>query len=174
VARYDQDGIWYREQILKIYDHLRAIVLFFDYGNKQLVPIGQIKSIDAEFIQLPSFAYHCRLGGVASFRVWTQEEVRELESRTRDKVLSATFTNPDPVGKYPVRLVEDTATGAIVFNEEFAAPRYKSRSVLDKPIGVVIACYPVVSFKDGNLYFHIASVDDSHQVKVFENNDLKK
>jgi hypothetical protein len=64
--------------------------------------------------------------------------------------------------------MEDTATGAIVFNEEFAAPRYKSRSAPEKPISVVIACYPIVSFKDGNLYFHIAPVDDdSHQVKVF-------
>jgi hypothetical protein len=80
VAKYDKDGIWYRGQILKICDRLRAIVLFFDYGNKQLVPNGQIKSIDAEFMQVPSFAYHCRLGGVASFRVWTQEEIRNLKA----------------------------------------------------------------------------------------------
>ncbi|EFX83579.1 hypothetical protein DAPPUDRAFT_315375 [Daphnia pulex] len=163
VAKYEKDDVWYREQILKICEPLRAIVLFVDYGNTQLVPIEEIKSIDEEFMKQPSFAYHCRLGRVASFRVWTIDEIQEFEGRTRTKVSYATFTIPDSEGKYPVRLVEETATAVIVFNEEFAAPRYKSRSVPDKPISVVVGCYPVKQLERLEKFYSALSPDDLHE-----------
>jgi hypothetical protein len=46
VVQYDEDNVWYHGQILKYCDPLGATVLFVDYGNTQLVPVKQIKSIE--------------------------------------------------------------------------------------------------------------------------------
>lgn len=142
--------------------------------TRSLSPSNRSKALTKNSWSNLSFAYHCRLGGVAAFRLWTEGETEDFEGSTRDKVLSVTFTIPDSESKCPVWLVEQTDTADIVFNEEFASPRYKSRSVPDNLISVVVGCYPVVSFIDGTLDFHLCPIDDAYQLNVFANNELNK
>jgi hypothetical protein len=108
VVQYDEDNVWYHGQILKYCDPLGATVLFVDYGNTQLVPVKQIKSIEQNFRKQPPLAYQCTLDGVDASRDWTEEEKKKFEGRTMAKLLSAIFTIRDSRGKYPVRLVEET------------------------------------------------------------------
>ena len=82
-------------------------------------------------------------------RDWTVEEKSKFESYyTVVKLLSVTFTNQDPDGKYPVRLLEKTNEGKCVINEDFGAPAcfakipppsvgYTSPVVSIQPISVI-------------------------------------
>ncbi|EFX87066.1 hypothetical protein DAPPUDRAFT_312582 [Daphnia pulex] len=172
VVQYEEDKGWYRGKILKFCDPHGATVLFVDYGNTQLAPVEQIKSIDEEFMKLPPLAYHCRLDGVDASCDWTVEEKKKFEGRTMTKLFSATFTLRDSEGKYPVRLVEETKKANIAINEEFGAPNftnipppssgYTSRSVPDKPISVVVSCC-VNPFR-----FYLSPNDDRYQNQLEE------
>jgi hypothetical protein len=176
VVQYEEDNVWYRGQILKYCDPLGATVLFVHYGNTQLVPVKQIKSIEQNFRKQPPLVYQCTLDGVDASRDWTEEEKKKFEGRTMAKLLSATFTIRDSRGKYPVRLVEETKEANISINEEFGAPnftnipthssRYTSRSVPDKPISVVVSWFPIVSVITDTFQFHLSPIDDAFQENV--------
>ncbi len=151
VVQYEEDNGWYRGQIVKYCDHQGATVLFVDYGNTQLAPVEKIKSIDEEFVKLPSFAYHCKLDGVDASRDWKVEEKDKFQSRTMGKIFSATFTLRDSDGKYPVRLVEEMKKAKIAIKDNLGAPSfpnilppragYSSRSVSFKPISVLVSYF---------------------------------
>ncbi len=142
-----EDNQWYRAKIVKMCDPQSATVLFVDYGYTQLCPVEQVKAIDEDFVKLPPLAVHCKLAGIDETRDWTVEEKSKLESYTVGKLLSVTFTNRDPDGKYPVRLLEKTNEGKCVINEDFGAPcfakvpppsvGYTSPVVSIQPISVI-------------------------------------
>ena len=50
VARFTEDGRFYRSKILAIVDQV-AKVLFVDYGNEQETPISQLRRMVTRFMQ---------------------------------------------------------------------------------------------------------------------------
>jgi hypothetical protein len=52
VARFTEDGRFYRSKILAIVDQV-AKVLFVDYGNEQETPISQLRRMVPRFMQCP-------------------------------------------------------------------------------------------------------------------------
>jgi tudor domain-containing protein 1/4/6/7 len=52
VARFTDDGRYYRSQILSIVDDI-ADILFVDYGNQQKTPLSELKRITPCFMKLP-------------------------------------------------------------------------------------------------------------------------
>jgi hypothetical protein len=171
VVQYQEDNEWYRGKIVKMYDPKVASVLFVDYGDIQRGPIEQIKAIDEEFLNLPPFAYHCKLIGVDASRDWTVNEKRKFERRTIGKILSATFTIRNSEGQYPVQLVEERKGAKRVINDEFGAPGfenipppsvgYTSRSVSDRPISVT------VNFFVNPLRFFLSPIGVDNKVNDF-------
>ena len=63
VAKYTDDGSWYRGKSLNIKDSYLDI-LFVDYGNKQRTPINLVKAVEEELVVLPPQAYHCSMSEV--------------------------------------------------------------------------------------------------------------
>jgi hypothetical protein len=52
VARFTDDGRYYRSQILSIVDDI-ADILFVDYGNQQKTPLSRLKQITPGYVELP-------------------------------------------------------------------------------------------------------------------------
>ena len=53
VVRSNEDGMFYRSEILAILPDNTAQVLFVDYGNEQTTPLTDIKRIVPKFMKLP-------------------------------------------------------------------------------------------------------------------------
>ena len=66
VARYSEDGEWYRAIVKQVNEADRTCVVFFvDYGNEDTVPITDaLLKINDEFKSFPMFAIKCSLSGI--------------------------------------------------------------------------------------------------------------
>uniref|UniRef100_T2M6M2 Tudor domain-containing protein 1 n=1 Tax=Hydra vulgaris TaxID=6087 RepID=T2M6M2_HYDVU len=54
IARYTEDGLYYRARIDNIdMDTMKAEIIFVDYGTSETLPIGSLKPITEELLQLP-------------------------------------------------------------------------------------------------------------------------
>jgi hypothetical protein len=60
VARFAEDGRYYRSQILSIVDDI-ADILFVDYGNQQKTPLPELKRITPCFMEFPQMVFLFRL-----------------------------------------------------------------------------------------------------------------
>ena len=62
-ALFTDDGSWYRAAIKAIKGE-RAMVMFVDYGNKQVTPLAKLKMLKADFARDAIHAIHCSMAGV--------------------------------------------------------------------------------------------------------------
>ena len=60
MARFTEDGRFYRSQILSIRDEM-ADILFVDYGNQQETPLSQLKRITPRFMEFPQMVFKSSL-----------------------------------------------------------------------------------------------------------------
>jgi hypothetical protein len=130
VARYSEDGVMYRG-IIESVNSVSAVLLFCDYGNKEDVPLDEIKDISPEFMALPVQGLMCRLlaakpqhGGS-----WSEEEVLKFTTLTEGKELQAHFINRLN-GVYEI-VLKDTETGMNI-NEQFGARTEEVQAVVSK------------------------------------------
>ncbi|KAL8173163.1 UNVERIFIED_CONTAM: hypothetical protein K2H54_041444 [Gekko kuhli] len=62
LAKYSGDGKWYRALIIHAAHPTEGVeVAYVDYGNKELVPLKNLRSTKAEFLQLKAQAFRCSL-----------------------------------------------------------------------------------------------------------------
>ncbi|KAI6656524.1 Tudor domain-containing protein 1 isoform X5 [Oopsacas minuta] len=61
VALYSVDNTWYRASIISLPNPDNVIVQFIDYGNTELVPRINIRSLPSQFLTLPAQSIHCTL-----------------------------------------------------------------------------------------------------------------
>ncbi|XP_060087306.1 tudor domain-containing protein 6 [Heteronotia binoei] len=62
LAKYSEDGKWYRALVIRADRSKEEVeVAYVDYGNKELVPIKNLCSTKAEFLQLKAQAFRCSL-----------------------------------------------------------------------------------------------------------------
>ena len=111
VALYAEDDSWYRGEVLNC-DGSGIDILFVDYGNSQLTPVGDVRLIDDEFVTLAPQAYHCCLAGVE------RADATSFKTAVMSRLLKATFTGKLD-GKYEVRLVDQVDSGSVVVNDMF-------------------------------------------------------
>ncbi|CAG5127804.1 unnamed protein product, partial [Candidula unifasciata] len=64
VAKFSQDGMWYRSLVLKVFEDGHVRVLFIDYGNSDVVPVTDLRQVTAAFGQVIPLASRCCLAGV--------------------------------------------------------------------------------------------------------------
>ena len=121
VAKFEDDGRWYRGKIVAVMDSL-VDVLFVDYGNVQPTPISWVKAIDKEFVDLPPQAYKCSLDVVVGkdFSDWTPQDIERFKEDTMGKHLCAKFTPRRKKQNFKVELMEYRDDGStIVINKLF-------------------------------------------------------
>jgi len=79
-ARYSSDGSWYRAQVSEVHGNA-VTVYFFDYGNYEDytdLPSPDVKQLDDQFLDIPAFAIHCKLAGLADCSSVTATKFEEL------------------------------------------------------------------------------------------------
>uniref|UniRef100_A0A0P6EK20 Tudor domain-containing protein n=1 Tax=Daphnia magna TaxID=35525 RepID=A0A0P6EK20_9CRUS len=109
VARFTEDGRYYRSRILTIQDSV-AKVLFVDYGNEQDTPLSQLKRIVPRFMKFPQLTWHSKLKGVkkmASGPLNPNPQKHIAACFLTEQTLSASFhpVGPDNSGVFEVNLV---------------------------------------------------------------------
>ncbi|KAJ8306560.1 hypothetical protein KUTeg_017105 [Tegillarca granosa] len=84
VAKFSEDGSWYRAIVVKYTDLKNIEVQFVDHGNQEVTSISTLRKLNSSFAVLPVQAIHCALGGVKSkYEEWsegTKELFTELTS----------------------------------------------------------------------------------------------
>ncbi|XP_048387280.2 tudor domain-containing protein 6-like [Stegostoma tigrinum] len=61
IVRYSEDGKWYRALILGKVTAMEVDVLYIDYGNRERVPISELRLIKPEFLLFKGQAFRCSL-----------------------------------------------------------------------------------------------------------------
>jgi len=119
VARYSEDGNMYRG-IVESVNSASAVVLFCDYGNKEDVPLDEIKEISPEFISLPIQGLMCRLQAAKPQHggSWLEEEITKFTNLTEGKELEAHIINKSNM-VYEI-VLKDPESGFNI-NEQFGA-----------------------------------------------------
>lgn len=79
IARYAEDGQWYRAEVLDYFHDGLVVVLYLDYGNQERLGMADLRTWDDRFDYLPFQAVHCRLANVTRKRGGEGEEEEEVE-----------------------------------------------------------------------------------------------
>ncbi|XP_055491333.1 tudor domain-containing protein 6-like [Leucoraja erinacea] len=61
IIKYSEDGKWYRALILGKVILMEVDVLYIDYGNRECVPISELRAIRPEFLLFKGQAFRCSL-----------------------------------------------------------------------------------------------------------------
>ena len=109
VARFSQDGCWYRALVEVVDSHLSTTKVFFvDYGNNDTVPFGNLRRLPLEFSYLPQQAIPCTLSGIkAPTGGWSEEITNIFDNLVVEKSFVAEIKGKesDPSGR-PLLVVE--------------------------------------------------------------------
>ena len=94
VAKFSEDGVWYRARIMSL-DGGTVRVRFVDYGNEDSVPASDLKCLRVQFAIEPCFAIHCTLDGLNSDLLQSQDVIEKFsEIVANDKLLVVKFLKP--------------------------------------------------------------------------------
>ncbi|KAJ8352610.1 hypothetical protein SKAU_G00240860 [Synaphobranchus kaupii] len=107
-----EDQVWYRAQIIGFPGNRLVEVRYVDFGNKNNLPLGDIRKLKDEFFALPAMAIQCRLADlepVSSTESWSAECKERFRNLAEQKLMSAMATEIVPRLKaMPVRLFESS------------------------------------------------------------------
>ena len=100
VAQFSDDQAWYRATITNLTEN-QATVTFVDFGNSDVVPLDNIKTVTSEFMDNPPYAIPCKLRNVTEPTAgWSDELCAKLEEilTEEDILIAAEFhSNTMPV-----------------------------------------------------------------------------
>ena len=132
VAKYNEDGGWYRGRVLKQTTHMDCLIHYIDYGNAETVNIRDLRMLHPQFAQLPAQAINCSLSGVSSIDT-TAELTQLLMSLTDGNDMKAEVMSICEE-KLSVDLI-DAKSGVIVnhrlkdlYESNFPVPRVSDRA----------------------------------------------
>ncbi|KNZ57389.1 hypothetical protein VP01_2171g1 [Puccinia sorghi] len=99
-AQFSVDHAWYRAKIRKNFPHKKeAEVVFIDYGNSEVVPHSNIRSLDPRFKSLPPQAKEATLSFVKLLgpdTEYRQEALDRFRSLVEGQTLAANIDYRDP------------------------------------------------------------------------------
>ncbi|XP_051942352.1 tudor domain-containing 6-like [Hippocampus zosterae] len=79
VARNPEDGLWRRARIISSHQSPEVEVQFLDYGGTRTVPLGDVRPIDPEFLQLEPQAFRCCLVNRKANSSWIDSASDEFQ-----------------------------------------------------------------------------------------------
>uniref|UniRef100_A0A8C0BR49 Tudor domain containing 6 n=1 Tax=Buteo japonicus TaxID=224669 RepID=A0A8C0BR49_9AVES len=91
------DGRWYRALLLELVageqDQQVALVIFVDYGRKEIVTRANLCHLPVECFRIPVVTYPCALQGISNRGCgWSPSQIDELKALVLDKGVSACIT----------------------------------------------------------------------------------
>ena len=111
VAKFSEDGGWYRVRIIKQTTRMDYLVNYIDYGNAETVNIRDLRPLPPQFTRLPAQAIECSLSGISVIGK-TEELTKKLMSLADGKDMKAEVISVSE-GKLDVDLI-DTSNGLII------------------------------------------------------------
>nr|XP_006626067.1 PREDICTED: tudor domain-containing protein 6 isoform X1 [Lepisosteus oculatus]XP_015205868.1 PREDICTED: tudor domain-containing protein 6 isoform X1 [Lepisosteus oculatus] len=92
-AARGSDGKWYRSVLQQVFPCKNVVeVLHVDYGIKECVPIGSLRSLAPEFFRMPVVTYACSMLGISDQGAgWSTSQVKYLKSLLLNQVVIAKF-----------------------------------------------------------------------------------
>ncbi|NWH74449.1 TDRD6 protein, partial [Piaya cayana] len=93
-AACGRDGRWYRALLLELLagerDQQAALVIFVDYGRREVVPRANLCHLPVECFRMPVVTYLCALQGVSDGgRGWSPSQVVDLRALVLGRAVSA-------------------------------------------------------------------------------------
>ncbi|XP_064265379.1 RING finger protein 17 isoform X3 [Passer domesticus] len=85
-----EDGNWYRAQIIGLPSCREVLVKYVDYGNVANLTHKDIRRVKQEFLSFPEKAIRCRLACIEPFKganEWNREAKERFEEMTEDKLM---------------------------------------------------------------------------------------
>jgi hypothetical protein len=116
-ARFSQDNVWYRAQVLKI-DDGNYKVRFVDFGNIEDVRPDEFLEVPEFFYQLAPQAICCRLG--TNVQLWGEHSRRQMEKLTLHKQFLCTVIGGTSWPQFSVKLQSAVGDKIIDIAEEMS------------------------------------------------------
>ncbi|KAM7065855.1 RING finger protein 17 isoform 5-T6 [Acridotheres tristis] len=85
-----EDGNWYRAQIIGLPSCWEVLVKYVDYGNTANLTHKDIRKVKQELLSFPEKAIRCRLACIEPFKganEWNREAKERFEEMTEDKLM---------------------------------------------------------------------------------------
>ncbi|KAM6140971.1 LOW QUALITY PROTEIN: RING finger protein 17 [Pterocles gutturalis] len=85
-----EDGSWYRAQIIGLTSHQEVKVKYVDFGNIANISLKDIRRVKKEFLSFPEKAIRCRLAYIGPYggaNEWNREAKKRFEEMTEDKLM---------------------------------------------------------------------------------------
>ena len=114
VAKFSEDGGWYRVRIIRKETRMDYLVNYIDYGNEEVVNIRDIRPLLPQFTRLPAQAIECSLSGISVIGK-TEELTKKLLSLTDGKDMKAEVFSVSET-KLDVDLID--ASNGLIINYE--------------------------------------------------------
>ena len=90
-TKYEADGSWYRSVVEDVKDGM-VNLQFVDYGNHDVVPAASLKTITAEFFQVPLLVFQCILDGL----LWKPSMAELIWKHVLEKTFNICFVTFEP------------------------------------------------------------------------------
>lgn len=96
IAKFVEDGGWYRSVVQNCNGHGTVMVSMVDFGNTETVSVQDLRPVTAEIMKVPVQGVHCAIGGIeprGTTGKWSPDSTKLLESTCSDQsvVLMAKF-----------------------------------------------------------------------------------
>ncbi len=78
MARYSEDGCWYRCRVVAVRTKTKVEVAYVDYGNEELVEVSELKPLPKSLTNQPAIAIECALARAkpVSKEVWRTQGLK--------------------------------------------------------------------------------------------------
>ena len=118
-CKYKVDRVWYRAAVLEMWGS-QCVVQFIDYGNKETVPLADLRPCPPHLLKQPILCIKCSLFGVHPPSGQWSPEVGEFLQNYCERVLMAKIKSRDPLSGLPsVQLIDTSSdTGDIFLSSE--------------------------------------------------------
>ncbi|KFV43360.1 RING finger protein 17, partial [Tyto alba] len=85
-----EDGNWYRAQIIGLPSCQEVTVKYVDFGNVANLTLKDIRKVEKEFLSFPEKAIRCRLACIGPYKgakEWNREAKERFEEMTEEKLM---------------------------------------------------------------------------------------
>ncbi|XP_053934081.1 RING finger protein 17 isoform X2 [Cuculus canorus] len=85
-----EDGNWYRAQVIGLPSRQEVMVKYVDFGNVATLAVKDIRRVKTEFLSLPEKAIRCVLAYIEPYKganEWNREAKERFEEMTEDKLM---------------------------------------------------------------------------------------
>ncbi|NXN58327.1 TDRD1 protein, partial [Rynchops niger] len=112
-AQFTEDSLWYRAAVIEYVSEDTVLVVYIDYGNREVLPLAKLRPMIPRLIDLPAQAIRCTLAGVKPpLGAWTSKTIFFMNQLVKDKVFTVKVVDKDNI-RSVVELVDASVTPII-------------------------------------------------------------